>query len=93
MIVGGGIVGVAAAFFLAERGERDVLVLERDRLGSGTTRGGLGGIRHQFVDELPIDGPLPSNTLGGRAEDIGVVMAHPAFIHQPRQAASPRQDG
>ncbi len=54
MIVGGGIVGVAAAFFLAQRGERDVLVLERDRLGSGTTKGGLGGIRHQFVDELDV---------------------------------------
>ena len=31
-----------------------VLVLERDQLGSGTTKGGLGGIRHQFVDELDI---------------------------------------
>src|SRR5207248_2559873 len=51
VIVGGGIVGVAAAFFLTERGERDVLLLERGRLGSGTTKGGLGGIRHQFADE------------------------------------------
>ncbi len=54
MIVGGGIVGVAAAFFLAERRERDVLVLERGELGGGTTKGGLGGIRHQFVDELDV---------------------------------------
>ena len=46
--------GAAAAFFLCDRGERDVLVLERDQLGSGTTKGGLGGIRHQFVDELDI---------------------------------------
>jgi sarcosine oxidase subunit beta len=42
------------AFFLCDRGERDVLVLERDHLGAGTTKGGLGGIRHQFVDELDI---------------------------------------
>ncbi len=54
VIVGGGIVGCAAAFFLAERGERDVVVLERDQLGQGTTKGGLGGIRHQFVDELDV---------------------------------------
>src|SRR5947209_9129198 len=54
VIVGGGIVGVAAAFFLGERGETDVLLLERDRLGAGTTKGGLGGIRHQFVDELDV---------------------------------------
>jgi sarcosine oxidase subunit beta len=54
VIVGGGVVGAAAAFFLCDRGETDVLVLERDRLGAGTTKGGLGGIRHQFVDELDI---------------------------------------
>jgi sarcosine oxidase subunit beta len=47
-------VGAAAAFFLCDRGERDVLVLERDQLGAGTTKGGLGGIRHQFVDELDV---------------------------------------
>src|SRR5258706_452336 len=54
VIVGGGVVGCAVAFFLAERGERDVVVLERDRLGQGTSKGGLGGIRHQFVDELDV---------------------------------------
>ena len=54
VVVGGGVVGAAVAFFLCDRGERDVLVLERDQLGAGTTKGGLGGIRHQFVDELDI---------------------------------------
>jgi sarcosine oxidase, subunit beta len=54
VIVGGGVVGCAAAFFLAERGEHDVVLLERDRLGQGTSKGGVGGIRHQFVDELDV---------------------------------------
>jgi len=54
VVVGGGIVGAATAFFLADRGERDVVLLERDTLGSGTTKGGLGGIRHQFTDELDV---------------------------------------
>ena len=54
VIVGGGVVGCAAAFFLAERGERDVILLDRDQLGQGTSKGGLGGIRHQFVDELDV---------------------------------------
>ena len=45
---------MATAFFLAERGETGVVVLEQGVLGSGTTKGGLGGIRHQFVDELDI---------------------------------------
>jgi len=30
------------------------VLLERDRLGQGTSKGGLGGIRHQFVDELDV---------------------------------------
>ena len=54
LIVGGGIVGVATAFFLGERGETDVVLIEQGALGSGTTKGGLGGIRHQFVDELDV---------------------------------------
>lgn len=54
VIVGGGIVGAACAFFLGDRGEDDVVVLERATLGSGTTKGGLGGIRHQFTDELDV---------------------------------------
>jgi sarcosine oxidase subunit beta len=54
LIVGGGIVGVATAFFLGERGETDLVLLEQASLGSGTTKGGLGGIRHQFVDELDV---------------------------------------
>ena len=29
-------------------------MLEQGTLGSGTTKGGLGGIRHQFVDELDV---------------------------------------
>jgi sarcosine oxidase, subunit beta len=54
IIVGGGIVGAAVAYFLAERREPDVMLLERGVLGSGTSKGGLGGIRHQFVDELDV---------------------------------------
>jgi sarcosine oxidase subunit beta len=54
VIVGGGIVGAATAFFLADRGEEDVVLLEGEALGSGTTKGGMGGIRHQFVDELDV---------------------------------------
>ena len=36
-IIGGGIVGVATAYHLAERGETDVVVLERAELTSGST--------------------------------------------------------
>ena len=46
--------GVATAFFLGEHSETDVVLIEQASLGSGTTKGGLGGIRHQFVDELDV---------------------------------------
>src|SRR5947199_329856 len=62
--------GAAAAFFLCDRGERDVLVLERDQLGSGTTKGGLGGIRHQFIDEVDIR----MSQLGGASFREGVAV-------------------
>ena len=54
IIVGGGVVGAAVAYFLAERREPDVVLLERGHLGEGTSKGGLGGIRTQFVDELDV---------------------------------------
>ena len=37
VIIGGGIVGCSVAYHLAKLGERDVLLLERKKLTSGTT--------------------------------------------------------
>jgi glycine cleavage system aminomethyltransferase T/glycine/D-amino acid oxidase-like deaminating enzyme len=37
IVIGGGIIGTSVAYHLAEMGEKDVLLLERDRLTSGTT--------------------------------------------------------
>ena len=37
VVVGGGIIGCSVAYHLARLGWRDVLLLERDRLTSGTT--------------------------------------------------------
>jgi len=54
VIVGGGIVGASIAYHLASRGVRDVVVLERDRLGSGSTAKNAGGIRHQFSTEINV---------------------------------------
>jgi sarcosine oxidase subunit beta len=48
VVVGGGIAGVALAYFLAERGASDVLVVEARTLASGCTGGSLGGVRQQF---------------------------------------------
>jgi sarcosine oxidase subunit beta len=55
VIVGGGVMGVSAAYHLAWRGQTDVLALERsDLLGQGATGKCAGGIRHQFGTEINI---------------------------------------
>jgi sarcosine oxidase subunit beta len=55
VIVGGGVMGVSAAYHLACRGQTDVLLLERsDLLGQGATGKCAGGIRHQFGTEVNI---------------------------------------
>src|SRR5207247_3672455 len=54
VIVGGGIIGAPTADHPTGNGVRDVLVLERDRLGSGSTGKNAGGIRLQFSSEINV---------------------------------------
>jgi len=55
VIIGGGIVGCAVAYYLTEEGESDVLVVEAEELGSGSTGGSFGGVRQQFSTPLEIE--------------------------------------
>src|SRR5262249_34412380 len=57
VIVGGGVIGASVAWHLADRGLGDVLLLERDRLGSGTTRHSAGNITGRFSPGH--DAPVP----------------------------------
>ena len=54
VIIGAGIMGCSIAYHLAERGVRDVVVLERDQIGRGATADAAGGIRLQFSTETNI---------------------------------------
>jgi sarcosine oxidase subunit beta len=54
VVVGGGALGASAAFHLRQLGVRDVVLLERDALASGSTSKAAGGIRTQFADELNV---------------------------------------
>ncbi len=54
MVIGGGALGAATAYHLRQLGVRDVVLLERDALASGSTSKAAGGIRTQFADELNI---------------------------------------
>jgi len=59
IVVGGGIVGLASAVELAERGV-DVTLLERDELGAGSTDRAVGGIRATFSTPVNVDCSLYS---------------------------------
>ena len=61
VVIGGGVVGCSIAYHLARRGLRDVVVLERRRVGAGTTSKAAGGIRAQFPTETEIRFSLESH--------------------------------
>jgi sarcosine oxidase subunit beta len=66
-IVGGGVVGLASAYRLAERGA-DVTVFEKDALGSGSTGRANGGIRAQFTSAVNVALSLESIDVWERFE-------------------------
>lgn len=63
VVIGGGVMGTSIAFHLAEAGVRDVVLVERDSLGSGSTSKAAGGVRANFSDRLNI-------ALGARSLDL-----------------------
>ena len=56
VIVGGGVMGASSAFHLAQRGIKNVVLLEREQFfGAGATGRCAGGIRHQFATAINIE--------------------------------------
>src|SRR4051794_12800580 len=49
VVVGGGVIGCSLAYHLAALGRRDVLVLERNELGAGTTWHAAGAVGRMRV--------------------------------------------
>jgi sarcosine oxidase subunit beta len=60
VVIGGGVMGLSTAYHLTRRGVRDVVLVDRDALGSGSTSRAAGGVRAQFSDPVNI-------TLGARS--------------------------
>lgn len=54
VIIGGGVVGLSSAYQLARSGVRNVVLLDRGALGSGSTCKAAGGVRAQFSDPVNI---------------------------------------
>jgi sarcosine oxidase, subunit beta len=55
VVIGGGVIGTSIAFHLAEAGVSDVVLLEQDELGQGSTCKAAGGVRAQFSDRINIE--------------------------------------
>jgi glycine/D-amino acid oxidase-like deaminating enzyme len=95
VVVGGGLIGCAAAAMLADRGARVVLV-ERSAIGAGASGRNLGALQHPFD---PVLGALYHESLGryralsdARPEDFAVGRA-PAgllLLSADRDAAAMR---
>ena len=54
IIIGAGVIGTSIGYHLARMGCNDVLILEKDYIGSGSTEKCAGGIRQQFSTEANI---------------------------------------
>jgi sarcosine oxidase subunit beta len=73
IIIGGGVMGASTAYHLAQRGVRDVLLLEKELFfGQGATGRCAGGVRYQFSTEVNIRLSLASlPMLENFADEIG----------------------
>jgi glycine/D-amino acid oxidase-like deaminating enzyme len=55
VIIGGGVMGASAAYHLAKRGMKNILLLEKEEyFGTGATGRCAGGVRYQFSTEINI---------------------------------------
>ncbi|MDR6976215.1 sarcosine oxidase subunit beta [Streptomyces sp. 3330] len=94
VVIGGGVMGTSIAYHLAAAGVRDVLLVERDELGAGSTSKAAGGVRAQFSDELNIQLGARSLESFGRFEeetgyDIGLHRVGYLFLlSTPEEVAS-----
>lgn len=63
VVIGGGIIGVSVAYYLALKGVSDVLLLERGMMGQGSTGKCAGGIRSQFSTEINVEFSILSRSV------------------------------
>ncbi len=72
VIIGGGVMGLSTAYQLAKSGVRDVVLVDKDEFGSGSTCKAAGGVRAQFSDTVNIELGLRSlRTFENFYQDFG----------------------
>ena len=96
LVCGGGIVGLAAAHALADRGA-DVTLCEQGSLGGGSTARSAGGIRSQFSTRINVELSLFSkhvwNTFEDRFDvDIGLRTSGYLFLARSESVAERFRD-
>ncbi len=77
VVIGGGVVGLACAYELAERGA-EVTVLERGTAGRGASYGNTGWVCPSFTYPLPAPGVV-STGLKGLLAGGGPLVIHPSL--------------
>lgn len=83
VIIGGGCMGVAAAYELAAAGVPDVVLIDKGPLGSGSTSKAAGGVRAQFSDRVNIELAIRSlQTFETFAERFGqeIDLHRPGYL-------------
>ena len=73
IIIGGGVMGASAAYHLARRGMKNIVLLEKEEFfGTGATGRCAGGVRYQFSTEINVKLSLESLPMLERfKEEIG----------------------
>ncbi|MET9124161.1 FAD-binding oxidoreductase [Streptomyces sp. NPDC004528] len=98
VVIGGGVIGTSIAYHLARAGVRDVVLVERGELASGSTARAAGGVRAQFSDELNIR--LGARSLEAFArfgeepgQDIGLHRVGYLFLLSTPEEVAAFEDG
>jgi len=77
VIVGAGAIGCSIAYHLTQRGQRDVVIVERATIGAGSTSKAAGGIRAQFPTETEVRFSLEAIGVFERfEEEFGVDIGY-----------------
>jgi sarcosine oxidase subunit beta len=78
VIIGGGVMGASAAYHLAQRGMKDIILLEKENyFGTGATGRCAGGVRYQFSTEINVNLSIASLPMLERfKEEIGQDISY-----------------
>ncbi len=78
VIIGGGVMGASAAYHLAQRGLKNIVLLEKENFfGQGATGRCAGGVRYQFSTEINVKLSIASLPMIERfKEEIGQDVSY-----------------